>query len=158
MPRARVMPSALLAWIEAQAPGTIMRRETFGRIEDRAFDKLRAAGVPEDRARTRARAQAGSAYWRAAVKKYLLATSTPDKAPTRSKKRTRKNPVLAIMGNPAPRMRVFSGNVHSIAYTHRGDGKDYRHDFAGGVHMAALADGTVLIYHPQGLPVWREFK
>lgn len=164
VPRRKVLPAALLAWIEAQPRGSIMRRDTFAGIETRAFNKLTSQGVAEKDARARARAVAGAAYWRAAVRKYTIsmigeaAGAKGQRKQERKERRRRKatkNPVLAIMGNPA--LRVFSEDVHAILYTHADDGKSYRHDFRGGVNMAALSDGSVLIYHPAGLPVWREF-
>lgn len=135
-----------------------MRPGTFAGIEARAFDKLRAEGIGEDQARERARATAGAAYWRAAVKKYTIAT-IGGKMPARKERKKgkpEKNPVLAIMGNPPG--RVFSNDVHAILYTHADDGEYYRHDFAGGVRMTALADGSVLIHHPGGKPVWRNIR
>ena len=158
MPRRKVLPSALLAWIEAQPPGSIMRPGTFKRIQTAALDRLIQKGVPTDEAVKRSTAQAGSAYWRAAAKKYFLATSAPGAAKPERRKRVKKNPVLAVMGNPhAKAGQIFSMNVHSIAYTHKVDRKDYRHEFGGSVHMRANRDGSITIYHPERR-LWGDFR
>ncbi len=138
-----------------------MRRDTFAGIEGRNLKKLLAAGVPEAEAKQRARAIAGAAYWRAAVRKSTIAVvggkldAKAERKERRARRKATKNPVLAIMGNPPG--KLFSKDVHAILYTHADDGKHYRHDFAGGVRMAALDDGSVRIYHPTGKPVWKEF-
>ncbi len=40
------------------------------------------------------------------------------------------------------------GNAHQLKYQHRGDGKNYRHEFGGAVVVQALDDGSLRIYHP----------
>lgn len=155
MPRKKktVMPSAFMEWLESRPKGSIMRPETFAGIVDRQFKKLQAQGVPDVKAHERAKASAGSAYWRAATKKYILEQFPPGEGKVK-KQRRKKNPVLAVMGNPG---KLFSRNVHSIAYTHTDDGEDYIHEFAGGVQMRANGDGSIAVFHPKK-SIWREFK
>lgn len=163
MAKKNVIPAEFLHWLRAQPEGAIMRPSTFAGIVEREFAKLRAEGVQEDAALKRARAAAGSAYWRAGVKKYVLATHTPPgkgatdgKVRRKRKTRRRSNPVLAVMGNPGEGS-IFSRDVHSIAYTHSDDDQDYIHEFAGGVHMRANGDGSITIYHPNK-SIWRNHR
>lgn len=75
----------------------------------------------------------------------------------RARRRPRKlrdNPTLAILGNPP---RVLSHNVHYVAYTHRKDGRDYKHEFGTGVTCYLLPNGDVLLRHKHGKPLWQEF-
>lgn len=59
--------------------------------------------------------------------------------------------------NPPRAGEIFSLHVHAITYTHKGDGLDYKHEFAGGVHMRANRDGSITLYHPDK-PIWRDFR
>lgn len=66
----------------------------------------------------------------------------------------RDNPTLAILGNPP---RILSHNVHSVAYTHRADGRDYKHEFGPDVVCYLLPNGDVLLRHKRGKTLWQEF-
>jgi hypothetical protein len=68
--------------------------------------------------------------------------------------KVRANPVLAILGNPP---RILSNNVHFVAYTHRKDGRDYKHEFGPGVKCFLLPNGDVLLRHKDGKTLWQEF-
>lgn len=74
-----------------------------------------------------------------------------------------ENPALMIVGNP-PRRRSrsnprsdWSDRVYAIQYRHKGDGRDYEHDFERGVSLRANEDGSVTLYRKDGRPVWEEF-
>jgi hypothetical protein len=90
----------------------------------------------------------------------------------------RRNPPLVVFGNPGrkKRRRVarknplavsrtrktngavwLSREVYLIAYRHVEDGKDYKHDFGPGVCMQVNPDGSVLLYHKNGKPLWDTF-
>lgn len=159
MPRKRILPAAFLTWLEEQPKGSIMKPATFDRIVDRQLKRLIDKGVPKDKALERAKASAGSAYWRAGTKKYVLSKLPPEKGAAHgkvNKRRRKKNPVLAVMGNPGKKS-LFSRDVHSIAYTHTDDGENYVHEFAGGVCMQANRDGSITIFHPDK-SIWRDFQ
>jgi hypothetical protein len=68
------------------------------------------------------------------------------------KKRARKNPSLFVVGaNPGTRRargKLFGKNVHKVYYEHATEG--YRvHEFASGVKLEGLPDGSVRLYHPK---------
>lgn len=74
----------------------------------------------------------------------------------------RRNPPLTILGNPAlPRglrvSRQLSRRVFAIQYKHVQDGKDYQHDFASGVCMELLNDGSIRVYSMTGKRLWKVF-
>lgn len=58
--------------------------------------------------------------------------------------------------NPPTGGRIFSHEVHSIAYVHDDDGEPYEHKFAKGVTMAAASDGSIVLYRPDGRTVWED--
>jgi hypothetical protein len=64
-----------------------------------------------------------------------------------------KNPPLVLFGNPPGPM---SEDVAFIGYQHNEDGEWYIHEFAGGVEMDALPDGSIAIHHPEK-EIWKEF-
>lgn len=66
-----------------------------------------------------------------------------------------RNPPLEVWTNPPP---DFGEEVHAVTYRHAEDGENYVHDFGPDVEMEALEDGTVLIFHADGKPVWDEFE
>lgn len=60
--------------------------------------------------------------------------------------------------NPATGGRVFSREVHALSYRHADDGVPYKHTFAKGVTMAGASDGSVVLYRPDGKPVWDDYE
>jgi hypothetical protein len=72
----------------------------------------------------------------------------PKKGASPANKRRRRNP----QGG-----RVFSHEVHYLAYRHADDGEPYKHKFEKGVTMAAASDGSIVLYRPDGKPVWGDF-
>lgn len=69
--------------------------------------------------------------------------------PAEKARRARRNPVVAIVGNPG---RVFGKEVELIRYEHVTEGRRY-HRFKRGTKLEALPDGSVRIYNPTR-PVW----
>lgn len=67
----------------------------------------------------------------------------------------RRNPPLVMFGNP-PDDGLMSEGVKLIAYEHAEDGELYLHEFADGVEMEALEDGSVSIGHPEH-GVWSDY-
>lgn len=63
--------------------------------------------------------------------------------------------VASVASGAKVRGELMSKNVHQLKYTHAADGQDYVHDFERGVHMLALPNGAVLLYHPSK-PVWED--
>lgn len=70
-------------------------------------------------------------------------------------KRPRRNPALEVHTNPPG---VIGDEVYSVTYRHADDGREYVHDFAPGVELEALPDGSVLISQRDGLPLWDDFE
>ncbi len=50
-----------------------------------------------------------------------------------------------------------SRRVFALSYTHAEDGRNYEHEFARGVTLELHPDGSIRLYRPDGLPLWREF-
>lgn len=70
-------------------------------------------------------------------------------------RRRRENPYLIPLGmNPQP--DEWSKRVLSLDYIHDDDGQAYTHKFRPGVHMRALEDGSVHLFHPRRR-IWKEF-
>lgn len=67
--------------------------------------------------------------------------------------RRRANPDLVLLENPDD---VWSHEVTRLEYWHDDNGLPYFHDFKPGVHLQALEDGSVRLFHPRR-PIWREF-
>jgi hypothetical protein len=72
------------------------------------------------------------------------------------------SPLLAVMGNPPLRIvATLSRKAVALMYWHAGQGVDksrpYKHDFAPGVTVQLLSDGSVRLYRPDGLPLFNEF-
>lgn len=66
------------------------------------------------------------------------------------------NPPLVVFNSNPP--GIMSERVWSLAYRHTDDGQDYIHEFGPGVEMEALEDGSVLVRHRRGRPLWRDFE
>lgn len=66
----------------------------------------------------------------------------------------RKNPALAIVGNPPS---DWSDRVYAIQYRHKQDRRDYEHEFEPGVCLRANKDGSVTLYRKDGRPIWEDF-
>lgn len=96
----------------------------------------------------------------------------------------KKNPSLVIVGNPGRKRRaktnggkrakakgaaararknpagagtIISDSVTELRYIRRGDGQRYFHPFKPGVRLVAQADGSLRLYSPVGLPLWKDF-
>lgn len=67
----------------------------------------------------------------------------------------RPNPLEVWRVNPPGTM---SRRVYDVRYRHLEDGEDYVHDFGPDVELEALDDGTVLLSHSEGLPLWADFE
>lgn len=72
-----------------------------------------------------------------------------------SARRTRRNPPLAVFANPGG--THLSERAYALEYQHAEDGKNYRHDFGAGVCVVLLKDGSVLLRHKNGKPLWGDF-
>lgn len=69
-----------------------------------------------------------------------------------------RNPPLVAFANPSRRpVAQLSRRVYAIQYRHTEDGKDYTHDFKGGVCMELLADGSIRIYSMSGRKLFGDF-
>jgi hypothetical protein len=77
------------------------------------------------------------------------------RAPKRRARRRRKNPRLE--NHHLDGAELLSDRVIEIAYVHAQDGQEYQHDFARGVRMLLLKDGTVALVRPDGRQLWDEF-
>ncbi len=86
-----------------------------------------------------------------------IATAANPPRKTRTTATRRKNPPLTVfaLANP-PRRQQFSARLYTIEYRHKGNGKDYYHNFKPGTQMYALPNGDVLIHRP-GAKVWGDF-
>jgi hypothetical protein len=68
-----------------------------------------------------------------------------------------QNPLLGILGNP-PRGVKLAGRVYEIRYRHaQGKHLNYRHPFRDGAEAFCLPDGSILVKHRRGLPLWKNF-
>lgn len=95
---------------------------------------------------------------------------------------TKRNPALVVFGNPARRNGTRSGStiisrhVQAVAYVHAVDGSRRVHGYGNadidlkdiggdgveirglktrtGVTMVGNADGSVTLFHSDGLPLW----
>ena len=52
----------------------------------------------------------------------------------------------------------FGQDTHEVKYRHSVDGELYKHEFRDGVEIDALDDGTLLLSHKDGKPLWEEFE
>lgn len=52
---------------------------------------------------------------------------------------------------------VLSTRAISLAYRHADSGRDYKHDFASGVTVQLLKDGSVRLYRDDGRPLHKWF-
>ena len=65
-----------------------------------------------------------------------------------------RNPPLTVFNRNPP--DLMSRRVWALSYRHEADGEDYEHEFAPGVEMESLEDGSLLLSHPSR-PIWRDF-
>lgn len=68
----------------------------------------------------------------------------------------RRNPPLEVWRTNPP--GTFGDEVYDVRYRHSDDGLNYVHDFGPGVELEGLDDGTVRLYHRDGLPLWDDFE
>jgi hypothetical protein len=59
-------------------------------------------------------------------------------------------PMLTVFGNPPKVQATLSNRAIHLAYVHRDDRKSYQHDFASGVTVQLLTDGSIRLYRPDG--------
>lgn len=71
--------------------------------------------------------------------------------------RPRLNPPLEVW-NENPPGGVFGTSVYDLTYRHGDDEQDYVHEFGPDVELEALPDGSVLLSHRDGKPLWQEFE
>lgn len=93
-----------------------------------------------------------------------LRAVTPSRPVLTTRPSRRPNPLLTVLGNPggADAVQTFSeGGVVELSYFHRFDPESKRpgdiirtHEFEKGVSMTALEDGRVVLWRPDGRPVW----
>lgn len=69
----------------------------------------------------------------------------------------RRNPDLVIFeGNPPG--ALIGEHVYSVSYRHAQNSAPHFHDFeTPGVEMWGMDDGTVVLRHPDGRPLWHDF-
>ena len=74
----------------------------------------------------------------------------------RGQSRSRSNPPLEVWHTNPP--GLIGDDVYDVRYQHADDGLDYVHDFGPNVELEALPDGSVLLSHRDGLPLWDDFE
>ena len=79
----------------------------------------------------------------------------------KKKRILKKNPAITVFANPGrvkkSHVKIISRKVYMIAYQHKEDGKDYKHDFdLPDVNMWGLSDGSILITH-KSKKLWENF-
>lgn len=52
---------------------------------------------------------------------------------------------------------LMSNRVYVVEYQHNEDGKNYKHEFGGGVRMYALSNGDILLTHSTK-KLWGAFR
>lgn len=67
-----------------------------------------------------------------------------------------RNPPLEVWNVNPP--EVMGDEVYAVTYRHEEDGQDYVHEFGPDVELEALPDGSVLLTHRDGRPLWDEFE
>ena len=69
-----------------------------------------------------------------------------------------KNPPLTVLSlvNPPRGGKLMSDHLYTIEYVHKGNGKNYFHDFKRGTTMHAMPDGSIRISRP-GAKVWGDY-
>lgn len=67
-------------------------------------------------------------------------------------RRRRPNPDLMVLGLNPP----WSSRVLQLDYVHGDNGYPYTHEFGPDVHLEALEDGSVRLYHPSKR-IWKDF-
>jgi hypothetical protein len=71
-------------------------------------------------------------------------------------------PAVWIFANPGRGKKtrgstILSSRTLAVEYIHGENGKSYRHDFASGVTIEALPDGSVRLFRPDGKPIIKDF-
>lgn len=61
----------------------------------------------------------------------------------------RRNPVMAVLGNPPVKLARTLGEVEKIEYTHGYDRKRYEHTFRPRAKIGMTDTGAIVIWHPQ---------
>ncbi len=69
--------------------------------------------------------------------------------------RPKRNPPLEVWHTNPPE---GWGEVHDLTYRHEEDGEDYIHEFGPDVELEGQEDGTVLLVHADGKPLWADFE
>lgn len=87
---------------------------------------------------------------------YLALQALQTWSSTRPRGRARRNPPLEVWHTNPP--GVIGTRVWDLRYRHAEDGLDYVHDFGPGVELEALDDGSVILRHAGGLPLWDDFE
>lgn len=72
----------------------------------------------------------------------------------RTERETKRNPGELIVMGPNPGGERL-GLLHAIEYEHTTEGLR-RHDFDGDEIIELLRDGSLRVYHPQGLKLWQD--
>lgn len=73
--------------------------------------------------------------------------------------KVRKNPPLAVFGNPGHSRggKVLSRRAISIRYVHATDGERYEHKFGRDDVIELLPDGSFRIFNAKGKRLWKDF-
>lgn len=72
--------------------------------------------------------------------------------------RLRSNPHLVeFRNNPPERRHPIGVNTYALAYQHDEDHSPYVHNFGADVRVYGLEDGSVLLEHVDGRPLWDDF-
>jgi hypothetical protein len=71
-------------------------------------------------------------------------------------------PAVWIFANPGRGKKtkgstILSSHALGVEYVHGENGLNYRHDFARGVTIEALPDGSVRMFRPDGKPIVKDF-
>lgn len=64
--------------------------------------------------------------------------------------------VFSLVNPPTRGAQLMSDRLYTIEYKHKGNGKNYFHDFKKGTLMHALPDGSIRISRP-GAKVWGDY-
>lgn len=97
------------------------------------------------------------------AKRIVTGKHTAHDLETHLKTTRRKNPRRSVRRATTTRRRnppalpvshVLSDRALALSYVHTENRKNYKHEFARGVRVQLLADGSVRLYRPDGRPLW----
>ena len=74
----------------------------------------------------------------------------------RKASKARRNPTLAILGNPRGARRL-AHRVYEVRYLHAANGKPYKHSYKPGAGIVLLKNGDVLLTGERGQRLWNTY-